>query len=299
MDRTDLRERISTGLFLLDGAMGTELFARGVEQSRCIAYLNIESADIVFDVHASYIKAGSDAVLTNTFGANKFVLDRHGHSDMIFEINKAAAQIGRRAAGEGRYVLGDIGPSGEMLEPIGLVKPGDLKAAFTEQGRGLLEGGVDGFIIETMTAVEEAVLAVEAARSVCDLPVFASMSFEKHGNDFRTMMGVGADEAAGKLIDAGVEAAGFNCGKLSLEDYVELADRYVSAVSCRSEKVAVFAELNAGMPVMVDEDVTYTVSAEEFLAAVEKIHSAGVNILGGCCGTTPAHIAALANGMKK
>ncbi len=299
MGRMSLRERISEGLFLLDGAMGTELIARGIEVGTCSDYLNIESPDIVFDVHQAYLEAGSDAVLTNTFGANKYALSRHGFSDRVEEINAAAAQIARRAAGEGKYVLGDIGPSGDFLEPLGGLKPEELKEAFAEQAKALLASGVDGFIIETMTALDEVTIAVEAVKSVCDLPVFASMAFDRAGEDFRTMMGVDVESAVLAIASLGVDAVGFNCGTVSLDEYVELAGKYVSAVKPLDKDVLIYAEPNAGKPELVENKAVYNVSPEDFAAAAEKIHSAGIDIIGGCCGTGPAHIEALAKSLKK
>ena len=299
MSRISLKERIRKGVLLLDGAMGTELIARGVEVGKCNDYLNIESPDIVFDVHRAYLEAGSDAVLTNTFGANKYALGRHGFGDRVEEINKAGAQIARKAAGEEKYVLGDIGPSGDFLEPLGGLKPEALRKAFAEQAKGLLAGGVDGFIIETMTALEEIAVAIEAVKSVCGgLPVFASMSFDKAGDDFRTMMGVDVESAVAKIIPFDVDVVGFNCGSASLDEYVELAGEFASAVKATGQDVLILAEPNAGKPELVDGRAVYNVSPEDFAAAVEKVHLAGVNIVGGCCGTGPAHIEALAKRLK-
>jgi 5-methyltetrahydrofolate--homocysteine methyltransferase len=271
MDRMSLKERIKQGLFLLDGAMGTELIARGIEAGVCNDYLNVESPDIVLDVHRAYLEAGSDAVIANTFGANKYALARHDLGDKVKEINATAAQIGRRAAGEEKYVLGDIGPSGDFLEPLGSLKPGELKDAFAEQAEALLAGGVDGFIIETMTALDEIEIAIEAVKSVSgDLPVFASMSFDRAGDD----------------------------GTVSLDEYIELAGKYVAAVKALGKDVLIYAEPNAGKPELVDDKAVYKVSPEDFAAAVEKIHSAGINIIGGCCGTGPGHIEAVARRLK-
>lgn len=295
MARISLRERISEGLFLLDGAMGTQLIARGVKVGTCNDYLNIESPDTIFDIHRAYLKVGSDAVLTNTFGANKYALGRHGFSDKVKEINTAAAQIARRAAGEEKYVLGDIGPSGDFLQPLGNLKPEECKEAFAEQAKALLAGGVDGFIIETMTALDEITIAIEAVKSVCDLAVFASMAFDKAGEDFRTMMGVDPASVVAQITVPGVDAIGFNCGGLNMEQYVELAVVYASEVK---GQVPLLAEPNAGLPELVGDKVVYKVSAEEFAAAAEKIHSVGINIIGGCCGTGPAHIKALAERLK-
>ena len=299
MSRTSLRERINEGLFLLDGAMGTELIARGVEVGKGNDYLNIESPDTVFDIHQVYLEAGSDAVLTNTFGANKYVLSWHKLGRMVKKINTAGAEIASRAAREQKYVLGDIGPSGDFLQPLGNLKLGELKDAFAKQAKGLLAGGVDGFIIETMTALDEITIAIEAVKSVCKLPLFASLAFDRAGDDFRTMMGVDVEAAVAQTVSLGVDAIGFNCGTVSLDEYVELAGKFVSAVKALQQDTLIYAEPNAGKPELVEDRMVYNVSPEDFAEAAEKIHSAGVNIIGGCCGTSPAHIEAVAKKLKK
>jgi len=299
MAEAGIKEIIGQGLFLLDGAMGTQLIARGIETGTCNDYLNVQKPDIISDIHRSYLEAGSDAVLTNTFGANKYALARHKLAEEAAKINKAGAQIARRAAGEEKYVLGDIGPSGDFLQPLGSIEPEELKAAFSEQAKALLAGRVDGFIIETMTALDEATIAIEAVKMVSgDLPVFASMAFDKAGDDFRTMMGVDIESAVSKIVSMGVDGVGFNCGTASLNEYVELAEKFVSAVRALSDKVAVYAEPNAGKPELVEGRAVYKVSPEDFASAAEKIHLAGVNIIGGCCGTGPAHIEAVARKLK-
>jgi len=278
--------------------MGTQLIARGVEVDRCNDYLNIDSPDTIFDVHRAYLQAGSNAVLTNTFGANKYALARHGLSDKVKQINTAAAKIAWRAAGQQKYVLGDIGPSGDFLQPLGNLKPVELKDAFAEQAKALLAGGVDGFIIETVTSLDEVTVAVEAVKSVCKLPVFASMAFDSAGGSYRTMMGVDVESAVSEIVSLGVDAVGFNCGTISLEEYVELAGKYVSAVRGLDKDVLICAEPNAGKPELVEDKVVYNVSPENFAAAAEKIHSVGITIIGGCCGTGPAHIEAVAKKLK-
>jgi len=298
MSRTNLKQRIKEGLFLLDGAMGTQLIARGIEVGTCNDYLNIDSPNTIFDIHLSYIKAGSDAVITNTFGANEYVLTRHSLDEEAVEINTAAAQIARRAAGPEKYVLGNIGPSGDFLQPLGTLTVPELKKAFAAQAKALLAGSVDGFIIETMTALDEITVAIEAVKSVSDLPVFASMAFDRAGDDYRTMMGVDVKTAVSKIISLEVDAVGFNCGTTSLDEYVQLAGRYVSAVRTTGKETVVYAEPNAGKPELVDGRAVYKVLPEEFAAAAEKIYSAGINIIGGCCGTAPAHIEALAKRLK-
>jgi 5-methyltetrahydrofolate--homocysteine methyltransferase len=292
--------------------MGTQLFARGVQPGQCNDWLNVESPDLVLEIHRAYFDAGSDAVLTNTFGANRYALARHGYADKASEINRAGGWVAREAAGEQRYVLGDIGPTGGFLEPLGTLRADQVREAFVEQVRGLREGGVDGFIIETMTALDELALAIEAARSAGGgLPVFASMSFDKGsagagsqsrsiviGIPFRTMMGVDVPAAVSKMVALGVDAVGFNCGTASLDEYVELAEAYVTAARSSRKKVQVFAEPNAGKPELVDGRAVYQVAPQEFAAACGRILKTGIHILGGCCGTGPQHIQAVAEALR-
>jgi methionine synthase I (cobalamin-dependent) len=300
MARINLKDRIRQGLFLLDGAMGTELIARGLEVGTCNEYLNVTSPNVISDIHQAYLQAGSDAILTNTFGANKYALARHGFGDEVVRLNKAGVKIARQAAGKERYVLGDIGPSGDFLEPLGSLKADQLKAAFAQQAGVFLDDGVDGFIIETMTALDEMTIAIEAVKSVGgDLPVFASMAFDKAGGGFRTMMGVDVKSAVSKMVSLDVDAVGFNCGTVSLDEYVELAEKFVSAIKAlKKNRVAILAEPNAGKPELVEGQAVYKVSLEDFAEAAEKIYSAGVKIIGGCCGTGPEHIAAISRKLQ-
>ncbi|MCU0915973.1 MAG: homocysteine S-methyltransferase family protein [Planctomycetes bacterium] len=296
----DLKARIQEGVFLLDGAMGTQLFARGAEPGKCNDWLNVESPGMVAEIHRAYFDAGSDAVLTNTFGANRFALGRHGCADKAAQINRAGARVARKAAGNARYVLGDIGPTGDFLEPLGTLKADQVRAAFVEQIKGLREGGVDGLIIETMTALDELSLAIEAARSAGGgLPVLASMSFDKGGAGFRTMMGVEVSTAIAKMLSLGVDAVGFNCGTATLDEYVELAQTYMAAARSAGKEVLVFAEPNAGKPELDNGQAVYRVSPQEFAAACGRILQTGVHILGGCCGTSPQHVRAVADALKK
>lgn len=275
------------------------MFARGIEPGVCNDAINVESPETVLEIHRAYLGAGSDAVITNTFGANRYTLARHGHAEKVHQINQAGADVARRAAGEERYVLGDIGPTGDFLEPLGTLKAADLKEAFADQARGLADGGVDGFIVETMTALDEIEVAIEAVQSLdSGLPVFASMSFDKTATDYRTMMGVDVSSAVTKLVSLGVDAVGFNCGTATLAEYVGLAEAYMMAVKATGKTVIVFAEPNAGKPELVDGEAVYRVTPEEFAAAEKEMVAAGVHVLGGCCGTAPAFIEAVAKALK-
>lgn len=298
MARITLNERIGQGVFFLDGAMGTQLFAAGATPGSCNDMLNIDAPQIVAKVHRSYLDAGSDGVITNTFGANAISLRRHGLEDKAYAINQAGAKVARQTAGDARYVLGDIGPCGDFLEPLGMVKEVELAAAFAGQAEGLLAGGVDGFIIETMTAVEEVLVAVAAVRSITtELPVFASLAYDPAGDAARTMMGVAPADAVKRLAEAGITAIGFNCGTLDMPGYVRLTKAYAEAI--RETGLLLLAEPNAGRPELDGDTAVYKLSPEEFAGAEAEIAAAGARILGGCCGTTPAHIAAAVRKIKK
>lgn len=299
MGKTRLKNRLQQGLFILDGAMGTQLIAHGVEPGKCSELLNIESPGLVMRIHKAYIQAGSDAVITNTFGGNGFTLARHGLANRLAEINTSAAHLARNAAGQNKYVLGDIGPSGDFLEPLGRLEPDQLTTAYHNQAKALLAGGVDGIIIETMSAVDEIVLAIKAAKSAGPgVPVLASMSFDRRGDDFKTMMGVDVKKAVSALISAGADAVGFNCGSATLVEYIDLAERFVNAVRAVSKDVLVLAEPNAGRPDVIDGKTVYKVTPDEFADAAQKIYNAGVTIIGGCCGTSPDHINALTKKLR-
>jgi methionine synthase I (cobalamin-dependent) len=300
MAREDLKSRLQQGVFLLDGAMGTQLFARGIAPGTCSDALNLESPEIVAEIHRAYLQAGSDAVITNTFGANRYALARHGHADKVWQIARAGAEIAREAAGDDNYVLGDIGPTGDFLEPLGALRADELQEAFGVQTSGLLAGGVDGFIIETMTALDELTAAVEAVKAADGgLPIFASMSFDKVADGYRTMMGVDVTAAVNNMVSLGVDGVGFNCGTATLDEYVALAQQYAAAVRAAGQEVIVFAEPNAGKPELTDGQAVYKVTPDDFAAAAEQILAGGVRVIGGCCGTAPAFIEAVAKRLKR
>lgn len=290
MARIALNDRLQQGVFFVDGAMGTQLIEAGAPAGCCNDYLNIESPEIVRAVHQKYLDAGVDAVITNTFGASGFALKRHGHGEKVHEINLAAATLAREVAGDDKYVLGDIGPCGDFLEPLGMVKPEELKADFASQAAGLLAGGVDGFIIETMTALDEIEIAIAAVQSVSDLPVFVSLAYDPAGDAFRTMMGVSPAQAVEKLAGSGIAALGFNCGTLDMLGYVDLAAEYAQAL--KGTGVLLLAEPNAGRPELEGDRAVYKLLADAYAEALEQIKKTGAAILGGCCGTSPAHLGA-------
>jgi 5-methyltetrahydrofolate--homocysteine methyltransferase len=284
--------------------MGTQLMAKGIKPGKCNEYLNIESPQIIMDIHRSYFDAGSDAVLTNTFGANEITLARHNLADKVEQINLAAVKIARQAgstsspqaAGKDKYVIGDIGPCGEFLRPLGSLEPAKLKGAFAKQAKALCDGGVDGFIIETFTAVDEAKIAVEAIKSVCSLPVFVSFAFDPAGADFKTMMGAGVETIVSEISVQGVSAIGFNCGTLKMEQYLALAEKFAKLLA--GKNILLLAEPNAGKPELVDGRAVYKIGDKEFADWAERIYKAGAAIIGGCCGTGPEHIKAMTKKLK-
>ncbi len=295
MAKIDLKSRLQSGVFILDGGMGSQLIARDVQVGKCNDYLSVEAPETIKAIHADYFSAGSHAVITNSFGANGISLAKYNLADQSTDLCRIAAENARSVAGDARYILGDIGPCGEFIEPLGLIKPAELKQAFVEQARGLLAGGVDGFIVETMTALDEMTLALDAVMSLdSGLPVFASMAFDHLPVGFRTIMGVDVTTAVETLVGVGVDALGFNCGTATLDEYVTLSQAFVAAVAPTGKDVLIYAEPNAGKPDVVDGDVVYKVTPEEFANAIEAMHGLGIHIFGGCCGTGPEHIRAVA-----
>ncbi len=290
MAKKSLKQKLSDGLLLLDGAMGTQLMARGIGAGRCNEMLNIESPNLILDIHRDYFNAGIDAVYTNTFGANEITLARHNLADKAEQINRAAVEIARKAAGSERYVIGDIGPCGEFLKPLGTLEPARLKGVYAKQAKALCDGGVDGFIVETFMAVDEAKVAAQAVKSVCSLPVFVSLAFDAAGNDFRTMMGASVEMVISEFSAIGVDAIGFNCGTLKMEQYLQLAQKFAKLLA--GKNISLIAKPNGGKPELVNGKAVYKLSDKDFGDWLQKIHKAGAALVGGCCGTTPKHIAA-------
>ncbi|PYM23596.1 MAG: bifunctional homocysteine S-methyltransferase/methylenetetrahydrofolate reductase [Candidatus Rokuibacteriota bacterium] len=280
--------RLAEGPLLCDGAMGTMLYARGGAIDACFDVLNLNNPGLVQSVHKDYVAAGADCLETNTFGANRFLLAAHNLEGRVREINRAGVKLARdvrESTGRDVYVLGSIGPLGKYLAPLGTVSVDEAREAFREQADGLLEGGVDGFVLETFSDLTELAMAVEAVRSVTDLPVIAQMAFTDEG---MTFTGVAPDSVARQLRTLGVEAFGANCSVGSSVLYDVLERMLPEAAG-----VPLAIQPNAGLPTRVGERLIYLSSPGYMAEYAGRMVEAGARIVGGCCGTTPAHVAAM------
>lgn len=271
---------------LIDGAMGTEMFARGLEPGAPPELWNVDHPDRVADVYQAYVDAGSDIFLTNSFGGTSFRLKLHDLQDRVEELNEAAARIGRGVAdAQDRTVLvaGSMGPTGELLEPMGTLTPAACAEAFARQAAGLTAGGADILWIETMSHLDEIAAAVAGAQSVSDLPITATLSFDTAG---RTMMGVTGTEAVTRLSELGVAAVGANCGNNLADTEAALAEMRVA-----NPDIPLISKANAGMPEWRGAELHYSGSPEIMAAHAHRQREAGIQMIGGCCGSAPAHLA--------
>jgi len=271
---------------LTDGAWGTELLARGLGAGECPDAWNLEFPDRVLEVGRAYVEAGSRVILTNTFGANRIALGRHGLAHRTREINHAGVEISRRAANGRALVFAAIGPSGKLLG-LGEVTDGELRDAFSEQAEALAAAGADALVIETMSDLDEARMAVAAARAT-GLPVVACMAFDSGKTKTQTMMGTTTEAAAKALTNAGADVIGANCGQ-GVENYLQL---YKSLAAATERPI--WLKPNAGAPQLVGDRTVYATTPDEFAQAASALAEAGATFVGGCCGTTPAFIHALA-----
>jgi 5-methyltetrahydrofolate--homocysteine methyltransferase len=279
----DIRDRLQHGL-LFDGAMGTMLGAADDKTWKVPEELNLNDPDRVRGVHRAYAEAGADVIATNTFGGNRIRLERAGFADRVEEFNVAAALLAREASGDDVLVAGDIGPSGEFMEPLGERSREEFVAAFTEQAAALAAGGCDLLLIETMSDLGETGVAIEAALTT-GLPVIATMSFDTAG---RTMMGVSPADAAIQLAEMGVIAVGANCG-MGPDEMTPVLEQMHEA----APDTPVLGQSNAGMPRIDGEHVHYDCTPAEMAAHAEAWLAAGIQLIGSCCGSTPEHVGAL------
>lgn len=286
----DLLSACRARVVVCDGAMGTQLMLRGLAPGECGMRWNEERAGDVEAVHASYAQAGCRLITSNSFGGTRTMLERHGQGDKVVPWNTRAAALARKAAGPSGWVFGDVGPFGDFLEPLGDMTEEALLGIFSEQIGALAAGGADAILVETMSDPAEAAVGVRASKSICGLPVAVTFAFQKSGVEFRTMMGTSARDAVGAALEAGADLVGANCGTdLGLDDYIALAAELKAAAG----EIPVILQPNAGAPKQTPEGIRYDATPEEMAATAVKLRDAGVSIIGGCCGTTPAHLAAM------
>ena len=292
MTRGDFLSRLGSGdVIVADGAMGTMLQAAGLPSGMAPEAWLLESPESVIGVHRAYLDAGADLILTCTFGATQPRLERSGLGGRGGEINRRAVEIAREAANGDAFVAGDIGPVGEFLAPLGELSYEEAVEIFAEQAGALVEAGVDVLYIETMAALDEVKAAVEGALKAGNgTPVTATLSFDSHG---RTNMGVRPGEAAEVLVELGVDGVGANCGAT-----LDMTLAAVEAMREVAPEMPLIAKPNAGTPRLVDDDVVYDAAPEDMAAYAQRFVDLGVKIVGGCCGSTPEHIAAIADAVR-
>jgi 5-methyltetrahydrofolate--homocysteine methyltransferase len=284
----DLLELVDFRTVLGDGAMGTMLQAEGLGTGECPEVWNIEHSDRVEAIHHAYREAGSEYLTTNTFGANPIKLGRFGLEAKLADIVDRGVEAARRAGGDACMIAGSVGPTGAILEPYGDTPPEAMQDAFRRAAEALDRAGVDFLLVETMTDINEARIAVEAAKEVSSKPVAATMSFAKGAKGYRTVMGTSPEDAAKELAAAGARVVGTNC----VGGMVEAAE--IMKLMVGPAGVPTIAQPNAGLPEMRGDTVVYPETPEAMANGLENLLATGVRIVGGCCGTTPDHIRALA-----
>jgi 5-methyltetrahydrofolate--homocysteine methyltransferase len=288
-----LLQRLQQGPLLGDGAMGTQLMIAGLAQGNCGEEWNLTHPERVLAIQQRYADAGSDCILTNTFGGSRIMLNRHGNADNVTAINRAGVEIVKQAFSAVRrdgYVIGDIGPFGGLMEPYGDFTEQQVREAFTEQAKALVDAGADAIIIETQTGLEELGIAIEAAKEAGAPCIIGSMAYDVtlDGSTFRTMMGIDPERAAEFMQDAGAHVVALNCGTgMDMPHAKEAIERYKAATN-----LPVMAQPNAGQPKLIDMKVIYDETPEQMVKGVVPLIDAGTNILGACCGSTPDHIRA-------
>jgi 5-methyltetrahydrofolate--homocysteine methyltransferase len=289
MAKTSLLQALAQRPLLSDGAMGTQLQQAGLEPGGCGEAWNLDHPERVLAIQRRYVDAGSDCLITNTFGGSRIMLERHGEAERTTEINAAAVTIARQALGERPgWVLGDIGPFGGLMEPYGDVAPEQVEQAFGEQAEALVAAGADAVIIETQTSLEELGIGIAAARAAGVPCVIGSVAFDemRESDEVRTMMGVSPEQAAQFMEESGADVLGLNCGTgIDMVKAVQVVERYRSV-----SRLPIIAQPNAGAPVLEDMQVIYKQPPAEMAAGLPGLLAAGARIVGGCCGSTPDHI---------
>ena len=277
-----------------DGAWGTFLHQKGLKADECPESWNLSRPGDVLEIAQSYVEAGADLILTNSFGGSPHKLEGYGLRDQAYVLNKAAAEISKQAAGDRALVMGSMGPTGIMVM-MGEVPPQEILAGFEEQARGLVDGGVDGLVVETMTDPEEARLAIEAIKKVSQLDVACTFTFSKtQTGEYRTMMGTGVEEFLAMALSAGVDIIGANCGN-GTAGMIEV----VREIRALNKDIPVLVHANAGLPQYQNGQTVFPESPGEMAPQMKDLVAAGANVVGGCCGTTPEHIRQIVAGLSR
>jgi len=284
--------------YLCDGAMGTQLMLAGLEQGNCGEEWNVTHPERVLAIQRRYTQAGAECIITNTFGGSRIMLNRHANGDRAVELNKAGVAIARQSFdGREGYVLGDIGPFGGLLAPLGEFTEEDVQAAFEEQAGALVEAGADAIIIETQTSLEELLIGINAAKTARAKCIIGSMAYDLtlDGSNFRTMMGIAPERAAEFMEENGAHIVALNCGTgMDMERALQAVARYRSVTS-----LPVMVQPNAGKPKLVNMKVVYDETPEQMVQGLMPLLNAGANIVGTCCGSTPDHTRAFRKVMNE
>ena len=293
-----LLDAIKERPLLADGAMGTQLMIAGLEQGSCGEVWNLTHPERVLAIQRRYVEAGSDCLLTNTFGGSRIMLNRHSHADDVVAVNTAGVEIARQAfAGRDGFVIGDVGPFGGLMEPYGEFTEAQVLNAFREQANALVDAGADAIIIETQTSLEELGLGLSAAREAGAPCVIGSMAYDVtlDGATFRTMMGIDPERAAEFMQEHGANMVALNCGTgMDMERARQAVIRYRQVTG-----LPIMAQPNAGQPTLVEMKVVYDETPDQMVAGVVPLLDAGARIIGGCCGSTPDHIRAFRQAMDQ
>ena len=286
-----LQDAIKERPLLGDGAMGTQLMIAGLEQGNCGEAWNLTLPERVLAIQRRYVEAGSDCLITNTFGGSRIMLNRHSEADHVVEVNKAGVEIARQAFGDkDGYVLGDIGPFGGLLEPFGDFTEAQVRSAFEEQAAALVDAGADAIIIETQTSLEELLIGIQASKAAGAQCIIGSMAYDVtlDGSTFRTMMGIEPERAAEFMEEHGAHIVALNCGTgMEMERARDAVERYRNVTS-----LPVMVQPNAGKPQLINMKVVYDETPEQMVKGLIPLLRAGANIVGSCCGSTPEHIRA-------
>jgi 5-methyltetrahydrofolate--homocysteine methyltransferase len=286
-----LQDAVRERPLLGDGAMGTQLMFAGLEQGNCGEAWNLSHPERVLAIQRRYVEAGSECIITNTFGGSRIMLTRHSEANHVVEVNKAGVEIARQAFGDKEgYVLGDIGPFGGLLEPFGDFTVSQVRSAFEEQAGALVDAGADAVIIETQTSLEELLIGIEASQAAGAKCIIGSMAYDVtlDGSTFRTMMGIEPERAAEFMEEHGAHIVALNCGTgMEMERARDAVERYKKATS-----LPVMVQPNAGKPQLINMKVVYDETPEQMVKGLIPVLQAGANIVGSCCGSTPEHIRA-------